>query len=65
MSGGAGVGGIGSGAVPDGTGVSRFITTGRLVSPSPQNSTFYDERYAQYRDLYERLRPLFPRMARH
>ena len=57
--------GIGSGAVSDWTGVSRFITPGRLVSPIPQNSTFYDERYAQYRDLYERLRPLFPRMARH
>lgn len=55
--------GIGSGAVSDWTGVGRFIDQGPLVSPIPQNSSFYDERYAQYRELYERLRPLFPRMA--
>lgn len=55
--------GIGSGAVSDWTGVNRFIDQGPLVSPNPQDGLFYDERYAQYRDLYERLRPMFPRMA--
>ncbi len=55
--------GIGIGAVSDWAGVNRFIDEGPLISPNPQTGDLYDTRYAQYRQLYERLCPLFSDMA--
>ena len=56
--------GIGTGAVSDWAGVNRFITSGPLVLPNPQQRAFYEERFVHYRELYERLRPLFRKMAK-
>ncbi|MBC8267213.1 MAG: FGGY-family carbohydrate kinase [Rhodospirillaceae bacterium] len=56
--------GMGTGAVSDWAGVNRFVGEGSLISPNPKNGELYDARYVQYRQLYERLRPLFSDMAR-
>lgn len=61
--GAAWVAGIGSGAVSDWNGVSRFIDNRSLITVNPQNASLYDDRFERYRELYERLRPLFTSMA--
>ena len=50
--------------VADWTGVNRFIDSGSLISPNPKHHGVYDERFAHYRELYERLSPLFLKMAK-
>jgi xylulokinase len=56
--------GMGIGAVSDWAGVNRFINNGPLISPNAQHHALYDERFAHYRELYERLSPLFLKMAK-
>ena len=55
--------GMGAGVVSDWAGVNRFINSGALILPNPRNHGVYDERFAHYRELYERLRPLFVKIA--
>jgi xylulokinase len=56
--------GMGTGAVSDWDGVNRFIKSGPRILPNPKHHAFYDERFAHYRELYERLSPLFLKMAK-
>ncbi|MSP83544.1 MAG: carbohydrate kinase [Alphaproteobacteria bacterium] len=58
------VAGMGVGALDDWAAIGRFVTPGRVVHPNPATKGAYDEAYALYRELYDRLRPLFPRLAR-
>jgi len=55
--------GLGCGAVDDWAGVTRFVGKGRTVEPEAGVGARYDAGYALYRDLYEALKPLFPRMT--
>jgi xylulokinase len=55
--------GMGTGAVFDWAGVNRFINSGSLILPNPQHHGIYEARFAHYRELYERLSPLFFNMA--
>jgi hypothetical protein len=43
--------------------IDRFLTDRIVDDPDPANAAVYDQRYAVYRDLYERLVDLFPRVA--
>jgi xylulokinase len=56
--------GMGTGVVSDWAGVNRFINSGSLILPNPKHHGAYEERFAHYRELYERLSPLFLRMAK-
>ena len=38
--------------------VERTVQVRRVHMPNPENKSVYDARYAEYRSLYERLKPL-------
>ena len=38
--------------------VERTVQVRRVHMPNPENKLVYDDRYAEYRNLYERLKPL-------
>lgn len=43
--------------------IERFIEISEVIEPDAGVSALYDERFAVYRELYERNRDLFPRVA--
>ena len=43
--------------------IERYVRPGRVVEPNPQVKARYDEAYAIYRETYERLKPIYPRLA--
>lgn len=53
--GAAWVAAIGAGITDDWQGVSRFVTYGDLIAPSPKNAALYDAGYLQFRETYEAL----------
>lgn len=56
------VAGVGVG-VFDGYGdVSRYVEPGRTFTPRPENAAVYDHGYGRFRETYERLRPMYPRL---
>jgi len=57
------VAGVGVGAFADWTSIDRFVRPAERIMPEPAGTRRYDALYAVYRDLYERLRPLFPALA--
>jgi xylulokinase len=57
--GAAWVAAIGSGAGVAWDGVGVLSQLGELVKPNPANGTVYDQGYADFRELYETLKPLF------
>ena len=42
-------------------GIAQMVRIKEMIEPRHQNATVYDERYAEYNELYERLAPLFGR----
>lgn len=46
---------IGVGLTDDWSGISRFVSNAGRLEPNPAHSSVYDEGYARYRDLYQRL----------
>jgi xylulokinase len=48
------------GAFPDLAGVSRYVAAGRVFSPDPARKAVYDRAYANYREIYARLKTLYP-----
>lgn len=54
---------VGVGALDDWDGIDRFVTPAGVVEPDPATAGAYDEHYALFRVTYERLRPLYPRLA--
>ncbi len=58
------VAGIGVGVFEDWGQIERFITFGPRYTPQPDAVTDYDAAYTIYRDLYQRLQPLFPMLSR-
>jgi xylulokinase len=56
------VAGYGIGAFKDLGGVSDYIAAGRVFRPDPAATAVYDRAYANYREIYERLKTLYPRL---
>ena len=54
--------GYGTGLLPDFSGVTRYVGEGQVFAPDPARSRIYDRAYANFRDIYERLRTLYPRL---
>jgi len=42
--------------------LEAFLARGVRISYSPENHRRYSHYYSLYRDLYEQLKPLFPRL---
>jgi len=58
------VAGMGVEVFDDWAAIERFIERGPRYEPQPDAVSAYDAGYAVYRDLYRRLQPLFPDLAR-
>ena len=54
---------MGVGTFDDWGAIGHFVSPGRVVEPNHRVKTQYDEAYAIYRETYDRLRPLYPRLA--
>jgi xylulokinase len=61
--GAAWVAAVGVGAAPGWDGIARFVTPAGVIAPDPSTGAAYARHYALFRDTYERLRPLYPRLA--
>jgi len=56
------VAGYGAGLFGDFGGIGRYVGAGRVFEPNIGNSGVYDRAYANYREIYERLKTLYPRL---
>jgi xylulokinase len=56
------VAGYGVGAFKDLGGVSNYVAAGRVFRPDPARTAIYDRAYANYREIYERLKTLYPKL---
>jgi xylulokinase len=56
------VAGHGVGAFQDLAGVSRYVASGKVFRPDPRKKTAYDRGYANFREIYQRLKTLYPRL---
>jgi len=54
---------MGVGAFDDWDAIARYAKPGRVVQPNPSHKARYDEAYALYREIYDRLKTLYPRFA--
>ena len=52
------------GAVDSWEGISRFVKPAGVVEPDPANRTRYDALYQAYRETYEQLKPVYPKLAK-
>lgn len=57
------VAGMASGMFDDWAQIDRFLSERVVDEPDPAEIAVYDERYAVYREMYERLKDLFPRLT--
>ncbi len=58
------VAGMGVGVLDDWGAVSRYVQPDRVFEPSTAHGETYDEAYGIYRDLYDRLQSLYPRVGK-
>ncbi|MDH3474514.1 MAG: FGGY-family carbohydrate kinase [Rhodospirillales bacterium] len=58
------VAGMGVGALEDWSAISRYVQSDRTFEPDVARGEVYDEAYGIYRDLYERLRSLYPQISK-
>jgi xylulokinase len=56
------VAGYGIGAFKDLAGVSRYVAAGRVFRPDPARQAVYHRAYGNYREIYERLKTLYPKL---
>jgi xylulokinase len=54
---------VGVGALDGWDRIARFVTPAATVAPDPANVAAYATHYALFRETYDRLRPLYPRLA--
>jgi xylulokinase len=54
--------GMGIGAFGRWSDVSRYVTVGDVVEPNPATHGRYNGLYPLYREIYERLKDLYPRL---
>ncbi|PWS37963.1 carbohydrate kinase [Falsiroseomonas bella] len=57
------VAGMAVGAFPDWNEMGRFVRPARVVQPDPAWVARYDALYPLWRETYERLKPLYPKLA--
>jgi xylulokinase len=50
---------IGVGALDDWSKITQYVEPGELFQPEPANAAVYDRAYANYREVYERLKTLY------
>lgn len=58
------VAGMGVGALKDWGVIDHYVKPDRVFDPDPKTAQTYDAAYAVYRDLYTRLRTLYPEVCR-
>jgi xylulokinase len=56
------VAGHGIGAFKDLAGVSRYVAAGKVFKSDRARKVIYDRAYANYREIYERLKTLYPKL---
>jgi xylulokinase len=56
------VAGYGAGLFDDFGGIGRYVAAGRIFEPETRNRAVYDQAYGNYREIYERLKTLYPRL---
>lgn len=56
------VAGHGIGAFADLAGVSRYVAAGKVFRPDAARKAVYDNAYRNFREIYERLKTLYPRL---
>lgn len=56
------VAGVGVGVFQDWHGIARYVSPGTVFHPDPARTAVYDRAYAVYREIYERLKTLYPRL---
>ena len=54
--------GYGTGLFSDFAGVARYVEGGRVFEPDTARARVYDRAYENFREIYERLRTLYPRL---
>jgi xylulokinase len=54
--------GVGTGVLPDWQAVERYVVPSTRFEPDAVRGAVYDQRYGVYREAYERLQGLFPRL---
>jgi xylulokinase len=54
---------MGVGAFPDWNQVGRFVSPAAVVEPDSDWVARYDAIYPLWRETYDRLKPLYPRLA--
>ncbi|HVT53584.1 MAG TPA: FGGY family carbohydrate kinase, partial [Dongiaceae bacterium] len=56
------VAGFGIGAFKDLAGIGDYVSAGRVFRSDPARKAVYDQAYANYREIYERLKTLYPKL---
>lgn len=56
------VAGVGLGLFKDYSGISNYVSGGRIFEPNPKIKPVYDRTYANFRELYVRLQTLYPKL---
>jgi xylulokinase len=57
------VAGVGVGVFKDWNGIARYVEPGETLHPDPARAAVYDRAYAVFRETYERLKTLYPRLG--
>jgi xylulokinase len=57
------VAGVGVGVFKDWTSIGRYVEPGETFTPDATRAAVYDRAYAIFRETYERLKTLYPRLA--
>jgi xylulokinase len=57
------VAGVAVGAFSGWDDIARYVRPAGVVAPDPANAGRYARQYELYRELYDRLQPLYPRLA--
>jgi xylulokinase len=55
--------GVAVGAFAGWDDIARYVRLAGVVAPNPANAGRYARQYEIYRELYDRLQPLYPRLA--
>ncbi len=57
------VAGMGVGELTDWSAIGKYVAPGRSFAPDPRRHSAYDRKYRQWREVYERLRSLYPKLC--
>ncbi len=57
------VAGVGAGVFRSYGEVSRYVEPGRTFIPRPEHAAVYDHGFGRFRETYERLKPMYPRLV--